>query len=164
MNVTFEKHYSDISFGENRDRLRLLTEFRDLATQYFENSSPIMMDETTVEEQTAAEAREAINRILRNAYVTIRMADVKTAATSSASLAYGGHGKNIDLIMNIFNIGRNNIPHHAAIDYIERAIEVYKSNRLDSFMRTINPFFWMKVFLRYKQRSKKDGTVNISKS
>jgi hypothetical protein len=156
MNVIPEKHYRDISFGENRARLRLLTEFRDLATEYFDNSRINMMDETTVEEQTAAEARNAINRILKNAYITIRMADVKTAATSSASLAYGGHGKNIDLIMNIFNIGRNNIPHHAAIDYIERAIEVYKSNRLDSFIRTINPFFWIKVFLRFRQRSKKD--------
>lgn len=156
MNVTFEKHYSDISFAENRARLRLLTEFRDLATEYFDNSRINMMDETTVEEQTAAEARNSINRILKNAYISIRMADVKTAATSSASLAYGGHGKNIDLIMNIFNIGRNNIPHHAAIDYIERAIEVYKSNRLDSFIRTINPFFWIKVLLRYRQRSKQD--------
>jgi hypothetical protein len=156
MNVMPEKHYRDISFGENRARLRLLTEFRDLATEYFDNSRINMMDETTVEEQTAGEARNAINRILKNAYITIRMADVKTAATSSSSLAYGGHGKNIDLIMNIFNIGRNNIPHHAAIDYIERAIEVYKSNRLDSFIRTINPFFWIKVLLRCRQRSKKD--------
>jgi len=158
MNVAVEKHYTDISFGENRARLRLLTEFRDLATQYFENSRLNMMDETMIEEQKASEARDAINSILRRAYTTIRLADIKTAATSSASLAYGGHGKNIDLILNIFNIGRNNIPHHAAIDYIERAIEVYRSNRLDSFIRTLNPFFWIKIFLNYWRRYNKEAS------
>jgi len=157
MNGAFEKHYSDISFGENRSRLKLLNEFRDLAVEYFDNSRINMMDETTVEEETAAEARNAINRILKSAYITIRMADVKTAATSSSSLAYGGHGKNIDLIMNIFNISRNEIPHHAAIDYIEQAIDVYKSNRFGSFFRTLNPFFWIKTFLaKRRQQSQKD--------
>ncbi|KPJ97666.1 MAG: hypothetical protein AMK71_12905 [Nitrospira bacterium SG8_35_4] len=156
MNRAVEKHYTDISFGENRTRLRLLSEFRDLAMQYFENSRLNMMDETMIEEQKASEARNAMNLIMKQAYTTIRLADIKTAATSSASLAYGGHGKNIDLIMNIFNISRNNIPHHAAIDYIERAIEVYRSNRLDSFIRTINPFFWIKTFLNYRRRIKKE--------
>lgn len=155
MNGAVEKHYTDISFRENMGRIRLLTEFRDLAIQYFDNSRLNMMDETMIEEQNASEARDAINRIMKSAYATIRLADIKTAATSSASLAYGGHGKNIDLILNIFNIGRNNIPYHAAIDYIERAIEVYRANRLDSFIRTMNPFFWIKTFLNYRRRIKK---------
>jgi hypothetical protein len=155
MNGAVEKHYTDISFRENIGRIRLLTEFRDLAIQYFDNSRLNMMDESMIEEQNASEARNAINRIMKNAYATIRLADIKTAATSSASLAYGGHGKNIDLILNIFNIGRNNIPYHAAIDYIERAIEVYRANRLDSFIRTFNPFFWIKTFLNYRRRIKK---------
>jgi len=159
MNKAVEKHYTDISFGENRARIRLLTEFRDLAIQYFDNSRLNMMDETTIEEPKATEAREVMNRVIKRVYATIRLADIKTAATSSASLAYGGHGKNIDLILNIFNISRNNIPHHAAIDYIERSIEVYRSNRLDSFIRTINPFFWAKVFLKYRQRLNKDQAV-----
>jgi hypothetical protein len=158
MNGAVEKHYTDISFGENRARLRLLTEFRDLAVQYFDNSRLNMMDESTIEEHKASEARDAMNRILKRAYAIIRLADIKTAATSSASLAYGGHGKNIDLILNIFNISRNNIPHHAAIDYIERAIEAYKANRLDSFIRTINPFYWVKVFFKYRERSDKEQT------
>ena len=159
MNGTIEKHYTDISFGENRARLRLLTEFRDLAVQYFDNSRLNMMDDTTIEEHKASEARNAINLILKRSYATIRLADIKTAATSSASLAYGGHGKNIDLILNIFNISRNNIPHHTAIDYIEMAIETYKANRLDSFIRTINPFFWVKVFFKYRERSNKEQAV-----
>ena len=145
-----KKHYRDISYRENRDRLKLLTEFLDLVTTYFDNSTLNMISGSHVEKQEATEARALINPMLNSVYQVIRLAGIKTSALSSSSLGVLTHGKNIDLILNIFNLGRNNIPLNAALDYIEHAIEVYKSNRLDSLIRTINPFFWMKVALKYR--------------
>jgi hypothetical protein len=145
-----KKHYRDISYGENRDRLKVLTEFLDLVTMYFDNSTLNMISGSHVEKQEAAEARALLNPMLNSVYQIIRLADIKTSALSSSSLGVLTHGKNIDLILNIFNLGRNNIPLSAALDYVERAIEIYKSNRLDAMIRTINPFFWVRVALKYR--------------
>ena len=125
----------------------MVREFRDLVTVYFENSTLNMMNGTYTENQEAREARTEINIIIKEIYEVIRLANIKTSAASTSSLAHGRKGQNIDLIMNIFNLGRNEIPPEAAREYIEEAIDVYKSNRLPSFIRTLNPFFWTKVFL-----------------
>ncbi len=143
------KHYKDISFGENRIRLKLLTEFRLLVVKYFTNSTLNMISGIYNEKQEAAEAREAINLILEKVYEIIRLADIKTYSASNTIFSSFGNGNNMDLILNIFNLGRNEIPSGIAIDYIERAIDVYKSNRLSSFIRTINPFFWIKCLFNY---------------
>jgi hypothetical protein len=119
------KHYKSITFGENRARLRLLTEFREQVVIYFENSRLNMMNGSHVETEDAVEAREAINAVMKRAYRMIRLADIKTSALSSPSLSVGSQCQK------------------------EMAISVYKSNRLDSFVRTINPFYWLAVMLGY---------------
>lgn len=145
------KHYKDITFGENRGRLKVLNEFRELVIIYFDNSTLNMMNGSHVEKQEAKDARAAINLIMKKAYTIIRLADINPSAASMPSIAMGGQGRNMDLILNIFNLGRNNISPNAAIEYIEKAIDVYKSNRLDSLIRTINPFFWMTVMLNRRR-------------
>jgi hypothetical protein len=148
-NREVEKHYRNITFGENRVRLRLLSEFREKVVIYFENSRINMMNGSHVETEDAVKAREAINAIMKRAYRMIRLADIKTSALSSPSLTVGSQCQNIDLILNVFNLSRNNIPTHVAVDLIEMAISVYKSNRLDSFIRSVNPFYWLAVMLGY---------------
>jgi hypothetical protein len=140
------RHYKNITFFENRDRVKLLNELRYNSIKYFENSTLNMESGEYDENSEAVEARNRINLILVTAYKIIRLADIKTAATSSSSLIFGGQGKNIDLILNMFNLGRNNIPASVVIDYIEKAIDVYNSDRLYVFFRTINPFFWLKIY------------------
>jgi hypothetical protein len=147
MNKRVRQHFKNITFGENSSRLKLVREFRDLVTVYFENSTLNMMNGNYAENQEASEARAEINAIIKEIYEVIRLAGIKTSAASTSSLAHGRKGQNIDLIMNIFNLGRNEIPPEAAVEYIEEAIDAYKSNRLPSFFRTLNPFFWIRVFL-----------------
>ncbi len=143
------KHYRNITFGENSTRLKLLREFLELVAAYFENSTLNMMNGIYTENPEARDARSAINLIIKEVYEIIRLADIKTSASSTSSLAHGRKGQNIDLIMNIFNLGRNEIPPEAAMEYIEEAIDVYKSNRLPSFIRTINPIFWIRVLFNH---------------
>ncbi len=145
-----EKHYKDILFWENRARLKLLTDFRSLLKTYFENSTLNMVSGSYNEKPEATDAKKAINLIIINAYAIIRHADIKTYTASTPSVSVKGHGKNINLILNIFNLGRNDIEPDRAIDYIDRAIAVYKANRVVSLIRVINPFFWMSVVLKYR--------------
>ena len=146
------RHYKEITFRENRARLRLLREFLGQVHIYFENSSLNMMTGVYAENEKAMEAKAAMNLVLKKVYQVIRLANITPSAASSSSLAVKGHGSNIDLILNIFNLGRNDIPPHAAIDYIEMAIDVYRSNRMDSFVRTINPLYWIMVVVNYFSR------------
>lgn len=141
------RHYKEVTYRDNKTRLNLLTDFRDLVHKYFDNSNLNMMTGEHVEKPEAREAREAINLHLQKVYQIIRLADINPSALYTPHLASGDQGSNIDLILNIFNLGRNDIPPDAAIDYIERAMDVYKSNRAPSFIRTINPLFWISLLL-----------------
>ena len=102
------------------------------------------------EKPEATDAKLAINLVLKNAYAIICHADIKTYTASTPSVSIRGRGKNMNLILNIFNLGRNEIEPDIAIEYIERAIAVYKTNRAASLIRVINPFFWMSVALKYR--------------
>lgn len=135
-------HYREITFRENRARRRALQVFQGLVTQYFNESSLNMMTGLHRESEDAAQAREAIVGMMNNVYSVIRRADINPRGASSASFAARGHDRNIDLILNIFNLGRNGIPPEAAIDYIERAFDVYKADRMPSLIRTVNPLYW----------------------
>ena len=143
------KYYKNITFGENSTRLNLVREFRDLVAVYFENSTLNMMNGIYTENPEARDARTEINLLIKEIYEIIRLAGIKTSAASTSSLTHGRKGQNIDLIMNIFNLGRNEIPPEAAMEYVEDAIDVYKSNRIPSFFTTMNPFFWIKVLFSH---------------
>ena len=149
INQETEKYYKDITFKENKARLKLLIEFRELVIRYFKNSNLNMMSGNYIENQEAADAQNAINLILNRVYTIIRLADIRTSTVSVSALTSISHGKNIDLILNIFNLGRNDISPEIAIEHIESAIDAYRSNRLPSLSRTVNPFFWAMVILNY---------------
>lgn len=108
-----------------------------------------MMSGNYVENQEATDARNAINLVLNRVYRIMRLADIRTSTVSVSALTSISHGKNIDLILNIFNLGRNDISPEISIEHIESAIDAYKSNRLPSLSRTMNPFFWLMVILNY---------------
>lgn len=114
------------------------------------------MNGSYVEKPEASEAREAINAVMQQVYSIMRRADIKTSAASSTSFNVSGNCQNIDLILNIFNLGRNDIPPNSVIDFIDRAVDVYKRNRLHSFIRTINPFFWISALLKQLAGRDKD--------
>jgi len=148
MKHEINKYYKEITFSENRARTRFLTEFRELVEIYFINSRLNLMTGEYVEEPKATDARASINLIIKKAYEMIRLADVKTYSASNSVLSSARKGKSIDIILNIFNLGRNEIPHEIALEYIDRAIHGYRSNRLSAFFRTINPLFWVSVLIQ----------------
>jgi hypothetical protein len=148
------RHYKDIPFWENRARLKLLRKFHGLVSTYFDNSVLNMVTGVYNEKAEAAEAKKEINGIIKDVYTIISSADIKTYTASISTVTLEGRGRNIDLILNIFNLGRNNIAPEAAIDYVDRAIAVYKGNILASLMRIVNPFFWLSAVMRHRSRAR----------
>ena len=136
-------------------RRRALREFQGLVTRYFDQSSLNLMTGIHRESEDARKAREDIHRMMNNVYSVIRRADINPRGASTASFAARGHDRNIDLILNIFNLGRNDIPSQAAIDYIEQAADVYKADRLSALIRTFSPFYWVGRLLRLMKGRKR---------
>ena len=121
-------NYKYISFWENRRRLKLLIKFKELVKNHFDNISVNMMSGGYIEETEASEARVAIDRTMYKVYKIIKLAKSKSYAGSSSSRAVRGNDQKNDLILNMFNRGNNNIQPEAAINSIEKAIDVYKLN------------------------------------
>ena len=144
-----EEEKASLYHGDTTAQLRGVNSYDSVKT-YFENSILNMVTGSYNEKPEATDAKKTINLILKNAYAIISHADIKTYTASTPSVSVKGSGKNINLILNIFNLGRNHIKPDAAIDYIDRAIAVYKANRVASLIRVINPFFWMYVALKYR--------------
>ena len=55
-----------------------------------------------------------------------------------------GNAQQIDVLPNLFELTSFQIPHKRAVDLIERALGVYQSDRTAAWVRTSNPFWWLK--------------------
>lgn len=59
----------------------------------------------------------------------------------------GGRVWHIDAGENIFNLNNFDLPIDTVTDSVDRAIGYYQDNILTSFIRTINPFWWLQRLL-----------------
>ena len=142
------RHYTELTYRDNKARLKQLIEFKGLVERYFAHSNLNMLTGAHDEKPEAREARSAINGQLNEVYKTIRLAEINPSALYTPHIASGKQGSNMDLILNIFNLERNRIPTDSAVDFIEQAIDVYKADRMYSLIRTINPFFWVSKLIK----------------
>ena len=55
----------------------------------------------------------------------------------------GGHVREIDLLLNLFELDRYQISANSVVGVIEMALGVYRSDRTAALRRTINPFWWL---------------------
>jgi hypothetical protein len=53
------------------------------------------------------------------------------------------------LVDNIFNLHQLKISPQTLFDYVERAIGVYRDDKVKSLVRTLNPLFWLSIVLDY---------------
>ena len=73
----------------------------------------------------------------------IAAAGVSQLITWTPPPAVGGYVQQIHVFPNLFELDRFQIPHDHAVDFIERAIGVYQSDRPAAFRRTINHLWWL---------------------
>ena len=136
--------YTDIPLWENTRRLAVLEEIRKDALTYFNRSRGQGFGEDRIEEIDAVHARQRINCTIKEAHLIITAAGLSHTITWTAPPAVGGRVHHLDLLFDMFTLCRLQIPPQHAVDHIERALGVYDSNRVAAFVRTINPFWWLK--------------------
>lgn len=147
------KPYSRITFWESTRRILFLFEFRNQVVEYF-NAKPeswSLRDEHDSEE--SARIRSELNSKLDEANAIVTASGIHPVLHWSPSPMIGGYSKNIDLIINLFNLTYYQIKPTLIIDFIERATGVYQSNHIKAVLRTFNPLFWLDCILTWIARS-----------
>jgi len=143
--------FNKITVFENYNRLTELIEFRTLVIDYFNNSrlEEFSLSYERKEDQIAQEARGKINRKLDELHDIVLLAGINPTLFYSPPPAIGGYCHDIDLIHNIFNLGKFSIAPNIVIDIIDRAIGIYENNRWKAFRRTLNPFFYFGLIINW---------------
>ena len=141
--------FNQIPIWENKRRLKLLKEFRELIVTYFKNSEYSWMAEGFIEQPLAKETREQINRKINPVYPVVTLADVSPVMQWTPPPAIGGYIQNIDTLINIFNLHNYQISHEEVLGYLDRAIGTYEADQTSSWVRTFNPFWWANYFLMW---------------
>lgn len=140
------KYFERMFIWENIKRTDELLSFRNLVVQYFNAASYHWMADGRIENDEAVEARRQINLIIHKIKRYIREAGVSTIKYYSPPPAIGGFSGNIDIFDEIFN-DTLRIPSNQILDTIERTIGIYQNDKVKSWIRTLNPFFWIYLIL-----------------
>ena len=135
--------YKDIPLWENVWRCRVLVKFRENVISYFNNSSPLRLGEGRREETEAVQARQRINHTVIQAHHIIEAAGVPSSMSWAPPPMIGGHVREIDLFLNLFELDRYQISANSVVGLIEMALGVYQSDRTAALRRTSNPFWWL---------------------
>lgn len=142
------RRHTKILVWENERRLNKLIEFRELAIEYFSNSRPAGWGSSSrIEEDAAREARPKINLVIDEVHSIILTSGITPTLSWTAPAAIGSYAKEVDLIANIFYLNGLQIEPNHVLDFIERVIGKYESNRKSAFVRMFNPFFCLGWFL-----------------
>jgi hypothetical protein len=150
------RKYNEIPIWENSKRIDFLIKFRNLVVEYFRNVETfsssgldIHFFAEPIENDIARQKRSEINENIDKAYAIILAACMQTSITRYPPSAVGGHVIDIDIIASIFDFHNLNLNSDNVVDIIERALGVYKNDRINSFLRTIYPFYWIFLIINY---------------
>ncbi len=136
------RYHTKILIWENKRRLNKLRAFRSLVIRYF-NNSRVGFGGGRVEESAAKEARHEINRLGDEIHSIILNSEINPLFSWTPPSGVGGDETGIDLIENIFTLDQFDIGPNNLLACIDRAIEKYDSGRKSTFVRTLNPFFYL---------------------
>lgn len=144
------KHYKRIFIWEDKKRIDILLNFRKLVIDYFNNIKRLGFGYRGVKEnKISSQTRVEINQIINKVHSVIVASGINPSMYYSPPPAVGGLAGNIDLVQNIFNLYHFDIEPNFLLDFIDRSIGIYQENLAPSLLRTINPFYWMYLFLEF---------------
>ena len=142
--------YKDIIYWENKRRQTMLIRFHELLITYFNNLRNELR--SRVETEPAQRARAEINLMISEISAIVRAAGISTSITWSPPPAIGGRIHSVDLLIEVFDLDRFQVPQNLLFDQIIRTIGVYKSDNRRSIIRTINPLWWTKNIIIWVSR------------
>ena len=128
--------YRNITFWESFRRQERLNEFHELIVAYYTALQKGQADQ-------ASEARISINLILKDVQAIVYAAEVYPVISWTPPRFVGGPSIKIDVLENLFYLRRYDLGPESVTDLSLRVFGVYKSYHLQSFLRTVNPFWWL---------------------
>ena len=96
-----------------------------------------------------ADLREWLNRAIPLATAYVVRARQSPRIHYAPPPAVGGLTGEIDLLANLFNLGRLQIPVTMVYDLIDRAIGVYEYQDSQKWKNWINPLYWIGEIIRF---------------
>jgi len=145
------KFYNKIPIWENKERLKLLTKFRELLNTYFNNIEFVRGYSSTepIESETAQGARVEINLVLSEVRKVLHSAGIRPVFRCTPPPMIGGYIQHIDITLNMFNLRYYKIPHNKLFDVVDIAIGQYSKDSKRAWIRTFNPFYWVGCVFDY---------------
>ena len=135
-------NYNKITIFENKRRLHALYEFRELAIEYFSDTTPLDLENGSVEGKKAKVLRVEINKRIIKISSIIRSSGLIPVLEYIPPPSIGGYRQEVDLIINFFTLDQFEIHWNQVINYIDRSIGIYEEDIFNSKIRTFNPIFW----------------------
>jgi hypothetical protein len=134
---------------KNLQSTRTLKKFKKLAERYFGNVDYGAYDLTAVEKPEARGIRSQLNLMLERVKRVLSWVEVSPDICDASRPTAAGYEEGIYLVDNIFNLHQLRISPQTLLDYVERAIGVYRDDKFRSLVRTVNPLFWLSIVLDY---------------
>ena len=135
--------YKNIPRWENTRRIKILQEFHNDVVRYFDNCKYEWPADGLIENADAEQARQRINTRLDQATRIIEAAGIPQTVMWQPPPITGEYAQQIHVLLNLFELTSFRMPSQRAMDVIERALGVYRSDRGAALCRTINPFWWL---------------------
>jgi len=135
-----ERNYKQIFSWENKERIKYLENFNSHVVNYFKNIGHSRAGDSWEEEPAKIERKE-INKLIDKAHSYIIATGFSTKAINLETV------RELDLVLNIFNLGKLHIGHRSLLDTIERAIAKYENDKKSAILRTYSPLFWIALLI-----------------
>jgi hypothetical protein len=87
--------------------------------------------------------------MLERAKRGLSSAEVSPDICDASRPTSAGYEEGLYLVDNVFNLHQLKISPQSLLDYVERAIGVYRDDKFKSLIRTLNPLFWLSLVLDY---------------
>lgn len=135
-------YHKMIPVWENTRRINKLLEFRELVVKYFSDLNYDYRGDPELTEESQKN-RQKINLMLQEVDLLVKASGKSPVITYTPPPAIGGYIQNINIIHNIFNLSFYQITPINVLDMIDVARGIYLKDRVNSIIRTFNPFFWI---------------------
>ena len=145
-------HCKQMTIFQNLDRSRTLVKFKKLTETYFANVDQGAFGLEVKESIIAKRTRSQLNLGLEKVKRAFWCVDIHPRVAHARRHPLGEPSGEIDLLENLFRLHQHRVSSQILLDYVDRAIGVYKDDRSRAWMRTINPFYWLNLLLECTAR------------
>jgi hypothetical protein len=133
-------------YWECKRRVELIYHFRTLAFTYFQNIQypgwTVGRDVPPTMNQQAQSARAEMNLRLTEVELAVDSMGISRTVKWTPPPLIGGYIQYVDLVGNIFDLWRFEIPHTMVFDALDRAIGEGQRREKKLFRSLFNPFYW----------------------